>query len=145
MVICKGGENAFSNSITDGTHELLSDLPLEKGGKNAGFLPFTLMEAAMAGCINITLRVYAENRGIKLQDVVVKVSMNTDDPKKTSWTEEVQLVGDLTEKERTALMRVAAQCPVKKVLDSEFSFHVEEVGSEMTLEPDKSAKKAHTR
>ena len=144
MVICKGGEYPFSNSITDGTHGLLTDLPVEKGGKDAGFQPFTVLEAALAGCVNITLRAYAKNRGIKLQDVVVRVTINTGDPRKTYMTEEVQLVGDLTEKERKVLMMVAAQCPVKRVLEGELSFQVEEVGSEISMEPPQSRTEAHT-
>ena len=135
MVFCRGGQDPFCNFVTDGTHELRCDVPVERGGRDSGFVPSTLIEAALAACINVTLRKYAETRGIKLQDAVVKVSMNRDDPRNIFMTEEIQLMGELTKQERRALIKVAKQCPVTKILSGEFSFKVEEAESEINPEP----------
>lgn len=137
MVLCRGGQDPFCNFVTDGTHEIRCDVPVDRGGRDSGFMPAMLIEAALAACVNITLRKYAETRGIKLHDAVVKVSMNRDDPKKIFMTERIQLIGDLTERDRAALIKVAGQCPVKKILSGEFSFDLEEAGSDLSLEPAK--------
>ena len=135
MVFCRGGEDAFCSFVTDGAHELLCDIPVDRGGKDAGFRPSTLIEGALAACVNITLRHYAQTRGIKLSDVVVRVSMNNQDPKKILMEQQVQLIGDLTEKEREDLLQVAERCPVNKIVSGEFAFHMEESRSDIKLEP----------
>jgi putative redox protein len=89
-------------------------------------LPVDLLEAGLAACINITLRVYAESRKMNLSDAVVKVSMNKDDPEQVFVKEEIELIGDLTEKERKTLLQVASQCLVTKTLLKKFSFDIEE-------------------
>ncbi|MGA3116073.1 MAG: OsmC family protein [Syntrophobacteraceae bacterium] len=135
MVFCRGGEDPFCSFVTDGTHELRSDIPVDRGGRDDGFMPSTLIEGALAACVNITLRKYAQTRGIKLSDVVVRVSMNKHDPKKILMEQQVQLIGDLTEKERADLLQVAEQCPVQKILSGEFVFHLKESRSDIKLEP----------
>jgi putative redox protein len=137
MIVCTGGEYNFCNSVTDGTHELRCDVPVDRGGRDSGFVPGTLIEAALAACINITLRKYAETGKIKLHDAMVKVSMNRDNPNNILMKTEIQLIGDLTEQERRTLIKIAGQCPVKKILSGEFSFQLEEVGSEINFVPAK--------
>lgn len=135
MVVCRSGQEPVCGIITDGVHELAFDVPEEKGGKHAGFQPFSLLESALAACINITLRKYAETRAIKLSDVRVKVSINRDNPNQVVVNQEVQLVGDLTEKERKTLVQVAKQCPVKNALSKGFAFQLEESVSEIAINP----------
>jgi len=133
MVVCKGGEEAFCSFVSDGKHEIVCDIPPEKGGKDAGFLPIDLLEAGLAACINITLRAYAESRKMKLSDAVVKVWMDKEDPEKVFVKEQIELVGDLTEKERKTLLSVASQCLVTKTLSKKFTFDIEESHSESTM------------
>lgn len=132
MVTCKAGEANFVAVLSDGKHELCCDVPPEKGGKGTGFRPMDLIEAALAACVNVTVRAYADARSIRLTDVIVRVSLNKDDPNQVFIKEEVELVGDLSEKERTTLLQVAKQCPVAKTLAKPFSFNLEAVGSQST-------------
>ncbi len=126
MVVCRSGEEPVRGTVTDGVHELAFDIPEEKGGKFAGFQPFSLIEAALAACINVTLRKYAETRSIKLSDVRVKVSIDREAPNQPVVSQEVQLIGELSDKERKTLIQVAKQCPVKNALTKGFVFQLEE-------------------
>ncbi|MGO9019908.1 MAG: OsmC family protein [Syntrophobacteraceae bacterium] len=135
MVFCRSGEDPFCSFVTDGAHELRCDIPVDRGGRDDGFMPSSLIEGALAACVNITLRKYARTMGIKLSDVVVRVSMNKQDPKRILMEQQVQLIGDLTERERADLLQVAEQCPVQKILSGEFAFHLEESSSDIKLEP----------
>lgn len=134
MVVCKGKEDSYLNVVTNGAHELRCDIPIERGGGNAGFMPSALLEAALASCINITVRKFAANHGIKLTDAVVKVSMNRDDPNRVIMEQEVHLLGDLTEKDRKVLLQIAGQCPVKKLLTQTLSFNLKESDSEPSMD-----------
>lgn len=133
MVVCRGGEEAFCSFVSDGRHEFPCDIPVEKGGQDAGFLPIDLLEASLASCINITLRIFAQSRKMKLTDAVVRVSMNKEDPEQVFVKEDIELIGDLTEKERKALLHVASQCLVTKTLLKKFSFDIEEVRPETAM------------
>lgn len=48
----------------------------DKGGGNQGFRPHELLEAALATCMNIHLRMYAANHGIELGEVTTKVTLD---------------------------------------------------------------------
>lgn len=133
MIVCRGGEESFCGFVSDGRHEFACDVPHEKGGKDVGFRPIDLLEAGLAACINITLRMYAQSRSMKLSDVVVRVSLNKDDPEQVFVREDIELMGDLTEKERKTLLQVASQCTVAKTLKKNFSFQIEEFQSESTI------------
>lgn len=130
MKIGKAGKEPYATVVTDGKHEVICDSPLERGGKDAGFAPPELIEVALAACINITVRKFADSRNIKLTDAIVKVTMNKDDPNKVFIKEEVEFVGELTDRERKTLMQVAKQCTVAKTLVKEFVFDLAETRPE---------------
>ena len=97
-------------------------LPKEKGGSGGGFWPHTLLEAALATCINITLRKYADKHAIPLSAAAIKVKLDRSRPDEATFGYEVELQGNLTEPQREALLRVAGDCPVKETLLKTLSF-----------------------
>jgi hypothetical protein len=64
-------------------HEAYSDASEVKGGAGAGFGPHELLEASVACCINIWLRMYADKNGIPLSGVRVDVCLNRETPGET--------------------------------------------------------------
>jgi putative redox protein len=56
-------------SFSNGQHHTAADNTPEKGGQGAGFRPHELLEAALASCTNIRLRMYADNYRIHLVGV----------------------------------------------------------------------------
>ena len=56
----------YRTRFSDGTHEGVSDTTADKGGHNCGFGPHDLLEAALANCVNMTVRMYADNHDIPI-------------------------------------------------------------------------------
>jgi putative redox protein len=123
MVIAKGDNTQYLTSFSNGKFEGFSDNTEEKGGKGAGFRPHELLEASLACCVNMWLRIYADNHGIPLDEVTTRVWVKRDHPGKTEFEYSIELKGTLTDEQRNKLMRIAETCPVRQSLSREISFH----------------------
>lgn len=106
----------YLTRFSDGEHEGLSDTTPQYGGAFAGFRPMTLLEAALANCITMMLRIAADKKGMPLAGVNASVTLKTDDPAQTVFEYSIELLGELTDEQRTFLLRAANACPVKKAL-----------------------------
>ncbi len=106
----------YLTRFSDGEHESLADTTAAKGGQSAGFRPHDLLEAALATCIDITLRMYAAHHGFPLESVAVKVSLDRTNPEEVVFRYEVDADGGMTPEQRAKLLRAAGACPVSKTL-----------------------------
>lgn len=122
MITSTSKTEKYLTSFTDGKHEALADAPMEMGGQFAGFKPVQLLEAALASCITIVLRIAAEKRNIPLDGVEAVVKLNQDDKAESVFEYKVELKGALTAEQRETLMRAVAGCPVKKIMGGAVSF-----------------------
>jgi putative redox protein len=122
MIIAGNAEPAYLTPFTDGAHQALADTTKEKGGSGGGFWPHTLLEAALATCINITVRKYADKHAIPLTAVSTKVKLDRSRSGEAVFGYEVALQGNLTEPQRQALLKVAGDCAVKQTLLKKLSF-----------------------
>ena len=96
-------------------HWLVLDEPLDKGGTDDGPTPMELLPAALASCVGVTLRMYAERKGWALTGLVVHVTLdNGVGPPELHVT--VDLPPHLDSEQRERLMVVAGKCPVHRVL-----------------------------
>lgn len=121
MIVSTSTEIPYVTLFSDGRHEAKSDTTLENGGGGAGFRPHDMLEAALACCLNMSIRIYAEKREIPLTGARVKVTLHRDDPGRTVFKYQVELDGDLTAAQRTELMDLATACPVGRTLSAEIS------------------------
>lgn len=116
MITSTSQPEKYLARFSDGAHEALSDTTPQYGGASAGFKPMTLLEAALANCITIVLRMAADKKGIPLAGVNATVTLKTDDPAQTVFEYSIELLGELTDEQRSFLLRAANACPVKKAL-----------------------------
>ena len=123
MIIAKGDKTRYLTSFTNGKFEAFSDNSPEKGGAGAGFRPHELLEAALACCVNMWLRIYADNHGLLLDAVTTKVWVKRDNPEETEFEYSIELQGTLSDEQRKKLMRIAETCPVRQSLSRKLSFH----------------------
>ena len=107
-----GYRTEFGNERLQG----VGDMPEEKGGQGAGFRPHELLEAALATCLSMTVRIAARKYGYPLDDVVVVVSVDRSDPAEVVMDYSLQLSGHLDSRQREHLERAAANCPVGQTL-----------------------------
>ena len=111
------GGGKFQTRIRAGDHELLMDEPVGYGGLSTGPNPFDLLEAALAGCTLMTLRLYAERKGWALDGIRVHVSHRKGRPgERDRFVRELEL-GDVTEEQRQRLLEIAERCPVHLLLE----------------------------
>jgi len=110
----------------DGKHDLRVDEPPEAGGTDSGPRPTELLGASLAGCIAITVEMYADRKGWDVGELEVDVEMGYEGPVPTSFEVGVKLPGDLDDEQRRRLLVVAGKCPVHKVLAGETDVNVVE-------------------
>jgi putative redox protein len=125
----RGG--TFQQAISvGGRHQLAADEPVSVGGLDSGPSPYDLVLAGLGACTSMTLRLYAERKGLPLERVVVTLEhdrIHAEDCE-TCETERgqldrirrtIQLDGELDEAARTRLLEIADRCPVHRTLTSE--------------------------
>jgi Predicted redox protein, regulator of disulfide bond formation len=122
----------LQNEVRYGEHRtLLIDEPANLGGDGAGPDPYTLLLAALGGCISMTVTLYARRKQWPLERVTVRLRQQRihakDCAECTNNTEgfvhrierAVTFDGDLTDEQHTRLQEIAHKCPVHKTLSSE--------------------------
>ncbi len=130
VVVAETREGTFLNQVVTGRHRFTMDEPPSVGGDDAGPNPYELLGAALGGCTSMTLRMYAEHKGIPLERVEVEVrhdkthcadceqtSSGRGTPKIDRWERRIHLTGDLTDDQRSALLEIADRCPVHLTLE----------------------------
>lgn len=116
MVTATGKPGKYLTEVTDGTHTITLDAPTSHGGGDNGLCPYALLESSLAGCIAITLRMFADTHDIPLsEDVQTQVAIRTVNDEVT-FECSVTLPEGLDEKQKKRLLAAARGCPVHAVL-----------------------------
>ncbi len=105
-----------------------ADEPAAAGGTDSGPTPYELLLGSLAACITITLRLYADHKGIELEGVGVRLEFDRIhaedcedcDERAAGFIERIQtqvtLRGSFDDAQRKRLTQVAGRCPVHKTL-----------------------------
>lgn len=114
--------------FSDGRHDGVADAATVDGGSDAGFKPHALLEAALATCITMTIRMYADRKGLELPALAARVKLDQSRADAPVMRYDVGF-GDavLTEVQSATLRRVAAACPVHKLLGRSISIERSEL------------------
>jgi putative redox protein len=110
----------------EGGHELIVDEPVAAGGSDTGPRPTELLGASLAGCIAITMEMYARRKEWEIGEVEVAVDVGYEGHVPRSFDVSVELPAELSAEQRERLLAVAAKCPVHKVLAGEAKVTVSE-------------------
>jgi putative redox protein len=110
----------------EGGHELRVDEPTAAGGSDTGPSPTRLLGASLAGCIAITVEMYALRKGWDVGAIEVDVEVGYEGPVPTSFEVGLKLPAELDEEQRRRLLVIATKCPVHKVLAGEAHVNVVE-------------------
>jgi putative redox protein len=121
MVKTTNTRNDFHCILTNGNVSVDCDAPVFKGGLGNGFRPHELLEAALATCINISVRMIAKQKNIKLDKVQTQVEIEkTDDS--SIFKYKIELDENLNEQEKGFLMNIIDSCAVKQTLSKQLVF-----------------------
>ena len=107
----------YYTSIIGENNTLVADEPPTTGGSGKGFSPGELLASALASCVSITVRMYADKKEWPLDRIDVEVLIDRDELHDiTRIDKNVKLTGELSQEQRERLMLIADKCPVHKYL-----------------------------
>jgi len=102
--------------FTNGRFIAPGDMPVDKGGRGEGFRPHELLEAALATCLTMTVRIAAEKFGYSLKRAGARVEIDRSDPDAITFRCALELDGEFDAAQRARLLRAAENCPVGQTL-----------------------------
>lgn len=135
VVVAETTQGPFLNHVVIGPHAMLADEPESSGGFDAGPSPYDFLGAALGSCTSMTLRMYADRKGLALDRVSVEVHHEkvhasdvlediADRPlldgrgRIDRFQRTITLLGpSLTDAERQRLLEIADRCPVHRTLE----------------------------
>ena len=103
-------------------HYSVLDRPVEKGGGDAGPTPVEYLLTAIAGCVSMTLRIYLERKDWNVGNITVEVFQKeklTQNGIEKSIVEHISFENEISEDKKAQLLKVAAKCPVAKMIKGE--------------------------
>lgn len=106
----------------DNEQSIIVDITSNKGGSGSGIRPYELLEAALASCMNISLRMQAEKEGIQLEKVETTVSLNQNIDGKTVFEYECTILDELDKQTTQKIKSILQNCLVRKILSSQIEF-----------------------
>ncbi len=126
-------EDNFTTSIQTRKHTMIADEPSSIGGDDFGPSPYEYLNASLAACTVMTLKMYAERKKWDLKEVFVYISyskkhsdeleLDLDKPGYLDHiTKKLKFIGDLDEKQKQRLKEIASRCPVHKTIASKVIF-----------------------
>jgi putative redox protein len=120
-------DHKFQQEVFTDNHHWFADEPTKLGGQNTGPDPYEHLLAALGACTAMTIRMYANLKKIPLEHVEVSLShernylddaekSDDQDSKIEALIRKIQLIGPLSDAEKTRLLEIADRCPVHKTL-----------------------------
>lgn len=103
----------------EGGHTVVVDEPTFAGGTDTGPSPTRLVAVALAGCIAVTVEMYADRKGWDVGSVEVEVDVDYEGYAPRSFAATLRLPDELDDEQRERLLVIARKCPVHKVLAGE--------------------------
>lgn len=130
QAVVRVGETGYTSEVRTGKHGFLADEPASVGGDDLGPSPYDLLLASLGACTAMTLRMYADRKKWPLKEVRVHLEHYKDYPEDQGHVDEkaskidyidrqIEIEGDLDEKQLQRLMEISDRCPVHRTLHSE--------------------------
>ena len=120
VIVQENGQGRYQQEVIVGEHRLLGDEPVSVGGADAGPAPLEFVMAGLGACTSMTVRMYAERKGIPLTRISVGLShdrVKIAGIPRDRIVRKITLEGDLTVEQRARLLEIANNCPVHKALE----------------------------
>lgn len=115
-------------AINTDRHNWYADEPIESGGTNEGPTPYEMLLGSLAACTSLTIRLYANHKGIALAWVRAEYEFDRLHIRDCEECEledvgmiervraHVTLGGNFTVAEQERLTQIVGRCPVHKTL-----------------------------
>ena len=117
--------DGFAHDVEiEGGHTVRVDEPAGAGGTDTGPSPTRLLAASLAGCVAVTVEMYAARKGWDLGAVEVEVDVDYEGFAPRAFDVTLRVPGELDEEQLGRLLTIAGMCPVHRALagDGAISF-----------------------
>lgn len=129
QVVAQIRNEHFTTELKAGIHSLIADEPKSVGGDNYGPSPYGYLLSALGACTAMTMRMYADRKGWKINEINVHLSHSKDYAEDCGTCEAtsnkidiidrvIEIDADLTIDQKAKLMAIADKCPVHRTLHS---------------------------
>ncbi len=119
----------FRQVMAAGQHPLIADEPESFGGDDSGPTPYDFLLAGLGACTSMTIRMYADHKGIPLEGLRIMLehekvhakdcdACETGTAKLDKISRKIFLAGDLSSEQREKIKAIADKCPVHRTLQS---------------------------
>jgi putative redox protein len=126
-VVAQIRDQGYTTELKAGIHSLIADEPKSVGGDNFGPSPYGFLLSALGSCTAMTMRMYADRKGWKINEINVHLSHGKDYAKDCEGCEAstnkidiiervIEIDADLTAEQKEKLMVIADKCPVHRTL-----------------------------
>ena len=126
----------FTQDIYTSNHHVVADEPFSIKGDNLGMTPYDYLLASLGACTSMTIKMYADRKGLNVDNVEVTLShkkvhakdcedCETLSTKVDVIQKKIHIEGDLSEEEKLRLYEIAEKCPVNKTLQSKIQIRSE--------------------
>ncbi|MBC2858870.1 bifunctional alpha/beta hydrolase/OsmC family protein [Stappia sp. 28M-7] len=131
--VSETGNGKFQVSVESGRHRLIADEPEAVGGLDSGPSPYDFLSAALGACTVMTLRMYAERKGLAVERISATVThgkvhaadcldcteeLRTREGRIDRFERRIAIEGDLDAETRARLLEIADRCPVHRTLEA---------------------------
>jgi putative redox protein len=129
------GAGALQVEIAIGAYRLIADEPVAVGGLGSGPSPYELISAGLAACTLMTMRLYANRRGLPLDraEVTIDHAKVAGMMPPDRFTRIITLDGPLDADQRAKILAVADRCPVDLTLVRGSDVQTQLAGDQQTM------------
>ena len=112
----KTREEHWLGEVTSGKHQLMTDKPESFGGQDLGLAPYDFVCSGLISCTMITLRMYAQHKGLDLGEFVVEADFNVNKEGKEWIQRRLSFVQPLSDELKQKVLDICQKTPVTKTL-----------------------------
>lgn len=116
MIISESKRQRYRTKITNKNATIYSDVLPSNGNKEELLGPYDLLCASLAACMNITTRMILEKMNITYRKIIIKVDINSEDEKNTTFVYDLKITGEISEEVRKIVLDELAISPITQTL-----------------------------
>ncbi|ABS61672.1 OsmC family protein [Parvibaculum lavamentivorans DS-1] len=129
VTVSETGKGKFQQRVSSGPHRLIADEPESYGGMGSGPTPYDFLSIALGACTSMTLRMYADRKGLDLGRISVTVEhdkVHAKDCKECAegrdghvdrFQRTIHIEGGADPALREKIVEIAGKCPVHRTLE----------------------------
>lgn len=106
----------WAGQITSSKHTLLTDKPVSFGGGDTGLAPYDFICSGLVSCTMITLRMYAQHKGLELGEFTVEATFHANKEGKEWIERKLHFQTPLSEELQQKVLAICSKTPVTKTL-----------------------------